>query len=109
VFAKGDYIPVAVTGALQDHIIAFARVRDDSGLIVAVPRLTHGLLAGDDRIALDPRHLRDSQLITPRQLLGRRLKPLLTDGEPMTAGKELPLASLLSDFPMSVLYLIDSA
>jgi malto-oligosyltrehalose synthase len=108
-FARGDYIPLGVTGGLQDHIIAFARTHGESAVIVVAPRLVQGLLAGDDRIALDPRHLRGSHLVMPPHLTDRRLKPLLTDDHPITTARELPVATLLTDFPMSVLYTIDSA
>jgi (1->4)-alpha-D-glucan 1-alpha-D-glucosylmutase len=38
-FAEGDYIPLRITGAREDHLIAFARRKDDQWVIVAVPRL----------------------------------------------------------------------
>jgi len=108
-FARGDYIALDVTGDLQDHIIAFARTHGESAVIVVAPRLVQGLLAGDDQIALDPRALRGSHLVIPPHLSERRLKPLLTDDHPMMTARQLPLATLLTDFPMSVLYAIDSA
>src|SRR5207237_7361845 len=46
-FAMGDYVPLAVTGApIADHLCAFARRRDDAVLIVAVPSLVCGLYRG---------------------------------------------------------------
>jgi (1->4)-alpha-D-glucan 1-alpha-D-glucosylmutase len=108
-FARGDYSPVSVRGAMQNHIVAFARGLGGSALIVTVPRLVHGLLADADRIAIDPRYLRDSCLVLPRQFVGRRFCTLSATEDSLTGESELPLDRLLTDFPMSVLYAIDSA
>jgi (1->4)-alpha-D-glucan 1-alpha-D-glucosylmutase len=42
-FADGDYIPLPVTGARANHIVAFARRLHDEWCIVAVPRLCASL------------------------------------------------------------------
>jgi (1->4)-alpha-D-glucan 1-alpha-D-glucosylmutase len=38
-FTEGEYIPLRVTGAQSNHVIAFARYLHERWLIVAVPRL----------------------------------------------------------------------
>jgi (1->4)-alpha-D-glucan 1-alpha-D-glucosylmutase len=106
-FARGDYIPVLVTGRMQNQIIAFARIEGNTAILVTVPRLVHRLLSDSDRISLDPRCFHDSLLLLPRQLTGRRLHPLFVPGEPILVGKELPLDLILTDFPISVLYQSD--
>jgi (1->4)-alpha-D-glucan 1-alpha-D-glucosylmutase len=108
-FARGKYVPVPIAGPMQDHIISFARLHGNAAMLVTVPRLVHRLLLDPNRIEIDPKHLRGSFLSPPQQLIGRRLRPLLSDGEPIPTAEQIPLDSLLTDFPMSVLYTIDSA
>lgn len=42
-FQRGAYVPLAVHGDRQDHVIAYARHHEDDWLITAAPRLTLGL------------------------------------------------------------------
>jgi (1->4)-alpha-D-glucan 1-alpha-D-glucosylmutase len=44
-FASGDYVPLDVTGPLQDHVVAFRRCWTDSECIVVVPRLVGGMIS----------------------------------------------------------------
>jgi len=102
-FARGDYSPLPVKGALEEHIVAFSRSLGNSVMIVVVPRLTHRLLPADGRLLLEPHHLRGSTLSLPEQLHGIQLRSLL-DGDSVTGQPELPLQAMLTDFPMAVLY-----
>ena len=83
-FARGDYSPLPVKGALEQHVVAFTRTHGRSVLIVVVPRLVHRLLQDGDRITLDPHHLRDSALLLPEQLHDRRFNSLLVENEVIT-------------------------
>src|SRR5688500_18396754 len=38
-FAEGEYIPLAATGANANHLLAFARRHEGAAAVVAVPRL----------------------------------------------------------------------
>ena len=107
-FAHGDYSPLPVRGPLQQRIIAFTRCHGRSVLIVVVPRLTHGLLLPQDRVALDPHHLRDSAVSLPEQLHARAFQPLLCGNCDVPAEPELAVGSLLGDFPLAVLSAVDS-
>jgi (1->4)-alpha-D-glucan 1-alpha-D-glucosylmutase len=104
-FAHGDYSPLPVRGPLEDHIVAFTRTHGRSALIVVVPRLVHRLLQDDSRITLNPSHLRDNILLLPEQLHGRPINSVLGGGgvKIMTAVPDLPLLTLLADFPLAVL------
>jgi (1->4)-alpha-D-glucan 1-alpha-D-glucosylmutase len=108
-FAHGDYSPLPVKGPIAERIVAFTRSLAGSVLIVAVPRLAHRLLAADGSIMLDPQHLRGSALALPEQLHGRQFRSLLSDAGAMAARPELPLESLLGDFPVAVYQAVDSA
>jgi (1->4)-alpha-D-glucan 1-alpha-D-glucosylmutase len=48
VFARGEYLPLRVTGARADHVFAFARRTADEEAIAIVPRLVAGLLPDAD-------------------------------------------------------------
>jgi (1->4)-alpha-D-glucan 1-alpha-D-glucosylmutase len=108
-FAQGDYSPLPVKGKLEGLIVAFTRSLAGSIMIVVVPRLAHQLLAADGGIMLDKQHLRGSALALPEQLHGRRFRSVLSDADPTPAGPELPLQSLLGDFPVAVYHAVDSA
>jgi maltooligosyltrehalose synthase len=61
-FAEGSYEPVEVTGALANHLVAFARRFDSDIAITVVPRLAHALLSDGDRITFDPSAWKDAAL-----------------------------------------------
>ena len=100
-FAQGDYNPLPVKGRLGAHIVAFTRSLGRSVVIVMVPRLAHRLLRGEDRLAIDPHHLHDTTIVLPDHLQGMEFHSLLTNG---SQGSELPLQSVLAEFPMAVLW-----
>ena len=103
-FARGDYCPLPVQGALEDRIIGFTRSLGGSELIVVVPRLVCRLLQNGDGIMLDPRLLGDTTVSFPPRLAGRQLHSLLSPGEDLTARPSVSIQSLLGDFPVAVLY-----
>jgi (1->4)-alpha-D-glucan 1-alpha-D-glucosylmutase len=107
-FARGGYNPLPVKGPLEDHVIAFTRTLGQSALLVVVPRLVHRLLQPGDCLALDPHCLKDSALLLPEQLHGRLFRPVLADGEPITAGPDFPLLPLLTHCPTAVLTAFES-
>ena len=103
-FARGDYIPVAVEGPLEDQVVAFARSHGRSALIVVVPRLAHGLLLGGDRICLDQQRTDGSTLSFPEQLHQRGFASLFQPGKSITLHAGFPVQSLLAEFPICVLH-----
>lgn len=48
-FVRGDYLPLETSGLHAHRIISFARVLDDSALVIVAPRLVHPLLTGSPR------------------------------------------------------------
>ena len=108
-FARGDYTPLKVNGALGERVVAFTRKHGESVLIVVVPRLAYRLLQAGEPLALDPGHLQDNAVSLPDHLHGRQLTSLFTDGEAVTVGSELPFVSLMADFPLAILYSIEFA
>jgi (1->4)-alpha-D-glucan 1-alpha-D-glucosylmutase len=102
-FARGDYRPLQVNGALAEKIVAFTRSFDGSALIVVAPRLTHALLRKDS-IVLDPDRLQANTLSLPEHLQGRSFRSALSSDSVIVAEAELELGSMLTDFPLAILY-----
>ncbi len=83
--ARGDYLPLAASGARSEHVIAYARGAEP-GAVTVVPRLVLGV-AGD---------WRDTRVRLPEgdwfdQLCGHRF------------GGDASVAELLRDFPVALL------
>lgn len=78
-FSQGEYIPLRVTGARSNHIIAFARHLHDQWCVVAVPRLCASLT----RVGSPPlgkRIWRNTQIELP-SAAPRLWKNILTDDD----------------------------
>jgi hypothetical protein len=71
--------------------------------------MVYRLLQSKDRITLDPDRLGDSALSLFPGPGDRPLRSLLTPGEPITARSDISVASLLTEFPVAVLYAADPA
>ncbi len=84
-FARGTYQPLQVTGALADHVVAFARSLGDAHCIVVAPRLTARLLAGGDIILMPPGVWDGTELHLPRALHGVRFRTMIGDDVPSPA------------------------
>ncbi|HEX2728921.1 MAG TPA: malto-oligosyltrehalose synthase, partial [Rubrobacteraceae bacterium] len=102
VFASGDYIPLEVTGAMNDHLVAFARRRGPQSFIVAAPRLFAKLAREDGSLLPPPEAWADTRVELPEDLVGGELRNLLT-GEKIEAGATLNAAELLRGFPVALL------
>jgi (1->4)-alpha-D-glucan 1-alpha-D-glucosylmutase len=94
VFAEGSYTPVAVTGPLADCVVAFERGTVGTTLLVVAPRLSIRIgfpLLGDrwGDTAIQP-------------TLSRDWVDLLT-GNKFPNDTPLPIAGILSEFPVAVL------
>jgi len=104
-FADGDYLPLAASGAKRDHVVAFARHRGSSWALVAVPRLTAKLtLPGELPPAAGV--WERSTITLPKEAPDRWLNVLT--GESIAAmasasGKELPVHAILGRFPVALL------
>jgi (1->4)-alpha-D-glucan 1-alpha-D-glucosylmutase len=48
IFLEGDYLPLEASGALKEHVCAFARVQEDEWVVVVVPRMVAGLVVPDE-------------------------------------------------------------
>jgi (1->4)-alpha-D-glucan 1-alpha-D-glucosylmutase len=95
-FSAGEYVPLAVTGELADHVVAFARRLDDRQALIIVPRLVAGFsdwpIADawrDTLVVLPP----DSRACWRNILMGATFKP----------SGEMRVSDALATFPIAVL------
>ncbi|MBV8826699.1 MAG: malto-oligosyltrehalose synthase [Bradyrhizobiaceae bacterium] len=65
-FAEGSYVPIDVRGPLARHVLAFARILDDTITVTVVCRLTVALLA-DDSLAIQRLRWSGTRLVLPPQ------------------------------------------
>jgi (1->4)-alpha-D-glucan 1-alpha-D-glucosylmutase len=98
---RGDYVPLTAEGPQARHVFAFARVHGSEAAIVVVPRLV-AEIAG---IAASPmcRSVWTSTMLhLPSYLVGVSVRHLFT-GARHTLAARMPLAEILSAFPVAVL------
>ncbi|PDT04819.1 malto-oligosyltrehalose synthase [Rhizobium chutanense] len=99
-FAKGDYLPLKVTGSRRDHVLAFARVHHGDFAISAVPRLMFGWLDPGVLFA-GPEFWEDTAIAVPSPLHG--LKADLVTGKTIEPGGSISLAALLGSQPVGMI------
>jgi maltooligosyltrehalose synthase len=101
-FMRGDYRPISVEGGCAAHVIAFARRISDAMMIAIVPRLSLGLLGTDNGILIPPAAWQNTSLRLPEGVAGRFTDTLTGVSRVMSPG-DLPVADLLTDFPVALL------
>ncbi|WP_276854924.1 malto-oligosyltrehalose synthase [Enterobacter oligotrophicus] len=84
-FRYGDWLPLKVSGERENNLIVYARVKDDSALIVAVPRLVFDVTTPDTLWA-------NTTVAIPEELTGKRYRDLFT-GESRMLEETLDLTS----------------
>ncbi len=103
VFQLGEYVPLQVRNDKDDHVVAFARVRGDQTVIVAVPRMSFTLMKGAEAPPIGP-VWGDTELLPPPQAAGARLRNTFT-GELLepTLGPCLLCREVFAHFPLALL------
>jgi (1->4)-alpha-D-glucan 1-alpha-D-glucosylmutase len=111
-FRDGSYSPLEATDDANDHIIAFARVRNGDRAIIVVPRLPAKRLRGDESaIPLGEDAWGDTLLILTNGARARYYRNIFT-GEIIEAVERddiigLPLAEVFANFPVALLERVD--
>ncbi len=105
-FAAGDYIPLDGAGQRRERVVAFARRRRKQWAIVAVPRLTAGLLRREK--SLLPKETWPAlRIVLPRECPGRWRNVFTnqTVSSKRVAGgqRNIPLSGMLESFPALLL------
>ncbi len=102
-FAAGDYRPVEVTGEGAAHIVAFERRSPAASLVVVVPRLVLGRMAGATRPLPPPDTWGDTALVLPAPA-GNWTDPLTGAERTPDDDGRLPVAEALDRFPVALLH-----
>ncbi|HDR2706316.1 TPA: malto-oligosyltrehalose synthase [Enterobacter mori] len=84
-FRYGDWLPLKVTGEREEHLIVYARVKDDEALIVAVPRLVF-TVTGNEKLWVN------TSVAIPEELVGKRYRDVFS-GESRVLQETLDLTS----------------
>jgi (1->4)-alpha-D-glucan 1-alpha-D-glucosylmutase len=105
-FEVGNYIPLNVSGAKSAHVIAFLREYRGAALCVALPRLVGRHLIDGSCLRLDPTLYQDTVVSLPEGQFGSGWRSVFS-GRMMTIGKDLPLSTIVGDFPLVILSRID--
>jgi (1->4)-alpha-D-glucan 1-alpha-D-glucosylmutase len=106
-FEKGAYLPLAIAGAMADHVCAFARSLDGSSAIVAVPRFLWPLMT-EVSMPLDKASWTDTYIVLPDADKEAEYRNVFTDeivrAEPQNEGiMGLALDGILSSFPVALM------
>jgi len=92
-FAEGSYMPLEVTGARSNNLVAFARIYKREIAVTVIPRLVDALTNGSI-------FWKDTAVVIPPDL-DRQMHDILTGKpQPMAA---MPAAQLLADHPVAFL------
>jgi (1->4)-alpha-D-glucan 1-alpha-D-glucosylmutase len=100
-FASGDYVPLEVLGRRADHVVAFARVREDTVAAIVFPRFVVSLSAQD--LPLVPaKTWGDTVVVLPGAVRRRRMHDVVT-GATLSPGSHLIVSEALARFPVALL------
>jgi (1->4)-alpha-D-glucan 1-alpha-D-glucosylmutase len=102
-FRDGEYLPLHASGTRAEHVCAFARVLGDECAVAIAPRLVCGLLDGQTRLPVGAAAWGDTCIdisaLSPQQAW----EDTLTGAVAEANGARLPLAAILSRFPVALL------
>jgi len=105
-FLQGDYIPLEAWGPNRENVVAFARLRESTWVVVVVARLFTKILSAGD-IFFKKEVWQQTFLSLPRDapkelvniLTGETIKSI-----PDAQSKSLPLANLFRNLPVALLF-----
>jgi (1->4)-alpha-D-glucan 1-alpha-D-glucosylmutase len=103
----GEYLPLAVSGARADRVVAFARRAGADWLLVVAPRLVAPLLPESAGLRIPPLAWQDTRVRLPEGDLPRRWRDVVTGAESELESRggalEIGLATALARIPVGVL------
>ena len=105
-FQQGEYMPLAVEGAKDKHVVAFARKSGTTRALVVVPRLVAGLLNDIDLPPIGPRIWDDTHVLLPFRSCSERCRNAFT-GEVLDLQKtdeyaKIGVSKALAEFPVAL-------
>lgn len=99
-FADGEYTPLETEGTHNDHIIAFARIRNKKHALVFVPRLVSGI-SEPGQMPLGKNVWKDTRVLIPEPLHGQNIN--IFTGEQINLKNEVFIAEIFNWFPVSLI------
>ncbi len=106
-FENGQYIPLAADGERTGNVCAFARISDESSVIVVAPRFFTRLLRHPGDLSLGRQVWQNTRTILPSEMKEERYRNVFTgeilEPEWQEGRGLLYLADLLSGFPVALL------
>jgi len=102
-FSVGEYLPLAVTGAFAEHVVAFARQHQGQAAIIVVPRLTVSLSGFGGPPPLGELW-QDTTVVLPDSFSHGRLSNRFSrEFHAVQSGNRLRLAEVFRSFPVALL------
>lgn len=101
-FTKGRYLPLKVSGAQADRLVAFAREWEGRWLVVLAARLAYPLLDGANQPSIAPEKWGDTQVELPEALDGVSLAGLFARSAVTPTRVSLGVAQALDSLPMAI-------
>ena len=106
-FQSGEYIPLDGQGSRQEHLCAFARLREEQATVTVVPRLVASLTEDSSRPPVGSTTWGDTLVVVPSWRPGSPYRNLFTGEtwESRTVGERqmLPVAEVLKEYPVALL------
>ncbi|MFW6140745.1 MAG: malto-oligosyltrehalose synthase [Acidobacteriota bacterium] len=96
VFQKGEYLPLQISGAKKNHIMAFARRYRDNWILVIVPRFVSGLIRENQSLAQAA--WQDTRAVLPPE--APQVWEQVLTGEPGKFDREIQASSIFKTSPV---------
>ena len=100
-FLDGDYTPLRVTGRYRNHIIAFARQKDNSRAVTIAPRWITTLIEDEKAFPLGRSVWADTSVYLPTP--GSRAWGNAITGESIAKGGRVAVTDILTHYPVALL------
>jgi (1->4)-alpha-D-glucan 1-alpha-D-glucosylmutase len=100
-FSEGNYIPLETTGALSQHLVAFARTFDSAIAVVAAVRLPVRLMSESEVLAIRSEKWRDTRIAIPHLLRGSVCSSVLHRNKKHSLQETLSAADVLDALPIA--------
>ncbi|HEY0285888.1 MAG TPA: malto-oligosyltrehalose synthase [Pseudomonas sp.] len=100
-FSEGQYQPLEVTGQHAEHVMAFARIKEDTRAIVVVARLFNELLGTAQTPFINAANWGDTRILLPFTDSDLNWKGLFSQAI-VSTNKELFLSNALKEFSVNL-------
>jgi len=106
-FQQGEYVPLQVSGAKQEHLFAFARIQGDQAVVVVVPRLLTGVIEDPTELPVGERIWGDTRVTMPSWKDDSPYQNVLTGSQSATTSDDgrqtIAAAEILRDCPIALM------